>query len=260
MTRVGLCLDPVFGEHDAGAGHPERPERLEAVRRGLRDGGLEKDLVRLAPRAATPEELLRVHTAAHVDRLAAAAGRHVRFDPDTAAGPRSHAAALAAAGAVADAVGARPRRLARPGLLRGAPPGPPRDARPGHGLLPAEQRGDRRGGGPRPRAQESRRRRLRRPPRERHAGGVLAGPAGPLRLLPPVPLLPRHGCPRRGGGGGRAGLHRQPARCRPGRTTASTDAPIARSSSPSVGRSTPSSSSSRRASTPTGTTRSGAWA
>ncbi len=104
MTRVGLCLDPIFGEHDAGAGHPERPERLDAVRRGLRDGGLEKDLVRLAPRAATPEELLLVHTAAHVDRLAASAGRHVRFDADTAAGPRSHAAALAAAGAVVDAV------------------------------------------------------------------------------------------------------------------------------------------------------------
>jgi acetoin utilization deacetylase AcuC-like enzyme len=104
MTRVGLCLDPVFGEHDAGAGHPERPERLDAVGRGLRDGHLESDLVRLAPRAATPEELLRVHTAAHVDRLAAAAGRHVRFDPDTAAGPRSHAAALAAAGGVVDAV------------------------------------------------------------------------------------------------------------------------------------------------------------
>jgi len=96
--RVGLHDDPVFGEHDAGPGHPERPERLEAVRRGLRDGGLEKGLVRLAPRAAVPEELLRVHTGAHVDRLAAAAGRHVRFDPDTAVGPRSHAAALAAAG------------------------------------------------------------------------------------------------------------------------------------------------------------------
>ena len=104
MARVGFYDDPVFGEHDAGAGHPERPERLEAVRRGLRDAGLDEDLVRLAPRAAAPEELLRVHTAAHVARIASGAGRHVRFDPDTAAGPRSHAAALAAAGAVVDAV------------------------------------------------------------------------------------------------------------------------------------------------------------
>ena len=104
MARVGFYDDPVFGEHDAGAGHPERPERLEAVRRGLRDAGLDEELVRLAPRAAVPEELLRVHTAAHVARIASGAGRHVRFDPDTAAGPRSHAAALAAAGAVVDAV------------------------------------------------------------------------------------------------------------------------------------------------------------
>jgi acetoin utilization deacetylase AcuC-like enzyme len=102
--RVGLHDDPVFAEHDAGAGHPERPERLEAVRRGLREGGLEGELVRLEPREATPGELLRVHTAAHVDRLAAGAGRRVRFDADTAAGPRSHAAALAAAGGVVDAV------------------------------------------------------------------------------------------------------------------------------------------------------------
>jgi acetoin utilization deacetylase AcuC-like enzyme len=52
---------------------------------------------------ATREQLLRVHTAAHVDAVAATAGRTVRFDPDTQAGPRSYAAALKAAGAVADA-------------------------------------------------------------------------------------------------------------------------------------------------------------
>jgi acetoin utilization deacetylase AcuC-like enzyme len=103
-VRIGLHDDPVFGEHEAGAGHPERPERVEAVRRGLRAGGLERDLVRLRPRAATPQELVRVHSPAHVDRLEAVAGRHVRFDADTTAGPRSHAAALAASGAVVDAV------------------------------------------------------------------------------------------------------------------------------------------------------------
>jgi acetoin utilization deacetylase AcuC-like enzyme len=103
-VSVGLYDAPVFGEHDAGPGHPERPERLEAVRRGLRDAGLDRELARRAAREATPEELLRVHTASHVARLAATAGRQVRFDPDTAAGPRSHAAALAAAGAAVDAV------------------------------------------------------------------------------------------------------------------------------------------------------------
>jgi acetoin utilization deacetylase AcuC-like enzyme len=105
VSRVGYYDDPVFGEHDGGPWHPERPQRLDAVRRGLDEAGLTGALVRLAPREATRDELLRVHSAAHVDRVAATEGRRVRFDADTAAGPRSYAAAVRAAGAMADAVG-----------------------------------------------------------------------------------------------------------------------------------------------------------
>jgi acetoin utilization deacetylase AcuC-like enzyme len=102
--RVGLFDDPLFRAHDAGPGHPERPERLDALREGIRAAGLEPRLEILAPRDATREDLLRVHTAEHVDRIAATGGRTVRFDPDTQAGPRSAAAALRAAGAAVDAV------------------------------------------------------------------------------------------------------------------------------------------------------------
>jgi len=77
-------------------------------------------------REATREELERVHTHAHVQRVAATAGRTVRFDPDTQAGPDSYAAALRAAGAVTDAalrVRDRARR-AQGGRVRvGAGPG-----------------------------------------------------------------------------------------------------------------------------------------
>lgn len=102
--RVAFYDDPVFGEHDAGPGHPERPQRLEAVRRGLRLGGLEGEVVAVAPRPAAREELLRVHAASHVERVAAAEGKRVRFDADTSMGPRSYGAAVRAAGAVVDAV------------------------------------------------------------------------------------------------------------------------------------------------------------
>jgi acetoin utilization deacetylase AcuC-like enzyme len=102
--RVGLYDHPAFREHDSGAGHPERAARLDAVRRGLRDAGLESRLQLLAPRAASRDELSAVHSAAHIDRVAATEGRTVRFDPDTQAGPRSYAAALLSAGAVVDAV------------------------------------------------------------------------------------------------------------------------------------------------------------
>ena len=131
MARVGFYDDPVFGEHDAGPGHPERPERLEAVRRGLREGGLEKELVRLAPRAATREELLRVHTAAHVDRLAAAAGRQRALRPGHRDGPALSRGGPRGGRGRRGRGRARPRRLARPGLLRRAPPGPPRDTAAG---------------------------------------------------------------------------------------------------------------------------------
>jgi acetoin utilization deacetylase AcuC-like enzyme len=103
-VKVGLYDDPVFLEHDAGAGHPERPERLIALREGIRREGLEARLELVAPRDATREELLRVHTGEHIAAVAATAGRTRRFDPDTQAGPHSYAAALKAAGAVTDAV------------------------------------------------------------------------------------------------------------------------------------------------------------
>ena len=102
--RVGLYDDPVFREHDSGRGHPERPERLDAVRRGIREAGLEERVHVLAPRRATREELLRVHAADHVALVESTSGSTFRFDPDTQAGPRSCEAAVLAAGAVADAV------------------------------------------------------------------------------------------------------------------------------------------------------------
>jgi acetoin utilization deacetylase AcuC-like enzyme len=102
--RVGLYDHPAFRDHDAGPGHPERPARLDAVRRGIREARLEPRLRLLHPRPATREELRTVHTAGHIDRLAATDGKTTRLDPDTQAGPHSHAAALLAAGSVVDAV------------------------------------------------------------------------------------------------------------------------------------------------------------
>jgi acetoin utilization deacetylase AcuC-like enzyme len=77
-VRVALYDDRLFREHDAGKDHPERPERLDAVRRGLREAGLEARLELVAPRPATREELLRVHSEAHVREVEDSRGRSVR--------------------------------------------------------------------------------------------------------------------------------------------------------------------------------------
>ena len=71
-----------FADHQPPPGHPERPERAEVMdvvaSRWKASGG---ELV--APRAATTEELVRVHDAEHVRRVTETAGKAIAFDQDT---------------------------------------------------------------------------------------------------------------------------------------------------------------------------------
>jgi acetoin utilization deacetylase AcuC-like enzyme len=86
--------------HDGGPRHPEQPARLGAVMDGVRALELGDALIDLPVRAATDEELRRVHTAAYLDEVAAfcaAGGGNV--DPDTYARTDSWDAARRAAGA-----------------------------------------------------------------------------------------------------------------------------------------------------------------
>lgn len=93
-------------DHDAGRGHPERPERLHAVRDGIAAAGLDEAILPVEPRAATRKELERVHPAAYLDRVEAycRAGGGWIEPPNTRVGPRSWDAAVLAAGAGVDAV------------------------------------------------------------------------------------------------------------------------------------------------------------
>ena len=92
-------------EHDTGASHPERPDRLRAALSGV--VAVDPELVEgsLAPRRASRDELEQVHSAAMIDRVAAlASGGGGRLDADTPVGAASFDAALLAAGAVLSAV------------------------------------------------------------------------------------------------------------------------------------------------------------
>ena len=92
---------PECAAHEIEPGHPESPQRLQAIRDRLIASGLDALLVHEAAPCATREQLLRVHDAAYVDTLLAAdaTAGPVRIDADTALGPRTLAAALRAAGA-----------------------------------------------------------------------------------------------------------------------------------------------------------------
>jgi acetoin utilization deacetylase AcuC-like enzyme len=98
-----ILRDDRFLEHDTGPGHPERAARLEAVHESL-DRAPIPGTVEATPRAATRDELLAVHGAAHVDRVEATAGvAHSQLDGDTPASAGSWEAAIRAAGGACQA-------------------------------------------------------------------------------------------------------------------------------------------------------------
>ena len=105
MRRIGLVLDPVFERHDTGYGHPERPERLSAIRAKLESSGLAGRCTLLPPVPADDTMLHRVHDADHVRRIeaACAAGERLIDSMDTAISPESARIARLAAGSLAAA-------------------------------------------------------------------------------------------------------------------------------------------------------------
>ncbi len=103
MAKLGYVLDDIFVEHIAPSGHPERPARAEAVRDALGAAGIAKRGIHIAPRAATDEELARVHTARYLDDLARVVpGKTGWLDADTYFSPGTWNTARAAAGSVAE--------------------------------------------------------------------------------------------------------------------------------------------------------------
>lgn len=95
---------PVFEEHLTGR-HPERPERTQRVVRHLTDKGLVQRCVRPEWKAATDDQLKRIHCPDYVQalrtRCEAGGGQ---LDPDTVASRQSYTAARLASGAACDAV------------------------------------------------------------------------------------------------------------------------------------------------------------
>ena len=110
---TSVVWHPACRLHQAGAGHPERPERIAAVLEALRAPELTPQVVWTEAVPAGRAALERVHPAAYLDGLAALAGRGGgALDPDTYLGARSWDGALASAGV---AIGAVDAALARTG-------------------------------------------------------------------------------------------------------------------------------------------------
>ncbi len=110
--------------HTNGPGHPERPERVAAIRDRLQARGLLDSLLLIRPEPCPIDRLARVHTPTHIESIRRACERApVQLDPDTAVSPGSWEAALLSAGGALAACDAVVTGRARAAFVCTRPPG-----------------------------------------------------------------------------------------------------------------------------------------
>src|SRR3989442_740053 len=99
LVSVPVVFHPATRLHNPGPGHPERPERIEAVIAALRAPDLTATVEWVEGQSATRDQLERVHSPAYLDALERLArGGGGALDADTVMSRDSWGAALAAAG------------------------------------------------------------------------------------------------------------------------------------------------------------------
>jgi acetoin utilization deacetylase AcuC-like enzyme/formylglycine-generating enzyme required for sulfatase activity len=109
--KTGFIFRDIFLEHRTGEGFPERPDRLRAIVGRLEQDGLLRQLARIEPKADPGEWIARIHSTAYMERVRkaceACGDRIDHLDSsDVPISSQSYNAAVAAAGAVLDAVDA----------------------------------------------------------------------------------------------------------------------------------------------------------
>jgi acetoin utilization deacetylase AcuC-like enzyme len=130
-SLTGFLLHPAAALHDTGWGHPEHQGRLRALASAVsRDMlALHGKVVQLEARSATEEDLLRVHSREHVDRVretvdrAMQEERSIPMDSDTLVSGASWDAAVGSSGAALAAVDAVAEGLVRNAFVASRPPG-----------------------------------------------------------------------------------------------------------------------------------------
>ncbi len=99
MGKTIVIRDNRYIDHKTTPGHPECPERLEAIYAMLDGADMQGTVESVEPRPATKEELAYNHAEYYVEEIAKTAGNGVTYlDPDTSTSDGSWEAASLAAG------------------------------------------------------------------------------------------------------------------------------------------------------------------
>ena len=122
--KTAFLSHPDFKLHNNGAGHPERPQRLEAIENALQTANLWDELNHLSFQNAQESDLERCHTPQHIERvknLAQNGGGYL--DGDTFVGKESFEIAKLACGAAMQAVESVWKGEAKNAFVASRPPG-----------------------------------------------------------------------------------------------------------------------------------------
>src|SRR5579862_1086990 len=122
---TALLADGLYKRHIPSPGHPEQPARFDAVLAALDEAGLSSQMLHIAPRPATEDELAACHTRSYLAIVNhdTAHGYETLSTGDTELSADSLDVALSAAGGVLNAVDAVVERRAANAFCVVRPPG-----------------------------------------------------------------------------------------------------------------------------------------
>lgn len=108
MRRTGYVYDDRYLLHDPGTWHPERPDRLKAIQKNLKESNLLELVTLIQPYAAPLAWVERLHDPDYIRRFKEACdrGKQIFEVPDCGISKESYEIALLAAGGVMAAVDA----------------------------------------------------------------------------------------------------------------------------------------------------------
>jgi acetoin utilization deacetylase AcuC-like enzyme len=131
---AGLLVDPIYIQHETGRGHPESPQRYEAITEALTDAGLIGRTIPLCQKQATADEISLCHTDEYIElaRKDVESGKSDLSTGDTAICRRSYEVAASAVGGVLNAVDAVMSGKMETAFCAVRPPG--HHARPAQGM------------------------------------------------------------------------------------------------------------------------------
>ena len=121
MNSVGFAFSDIFLRHETPPWHPDRPERLIAAIDELNRAGLWDSLTHIPPRAATWDDIARVHTPDYIDRVKAVGIG--ALEEETFLSAHSLEAAQYAAGSLMEAIDRAKRGEFRRAFCAVRPPG-----------------------------------------------------------------------------------------------------------------------------------------